>query len=93
MNKLSPFVRVMYWDKELKALWQPRVNRINKAFNIAEHVTVMVGMRDVYVYHIRSTNFEECFAFLRKNDMVFFPIKKTASYSGFSHKHIKPEQL
>lgn len=85
---IGPQTRIVYWNKELQALWEPRVKRVRKLYGDAEIATMVTGMRRVYVYHINSERFEESYAFLRKNGLVFFPTNKSAIYSGFSHRHL-----
>jgi len=85
---IGPQTRIVYWNKELQALWEPRVKRVRKLYSDAEISTMIIGMRRVYVYHINSERFEESYAFLRKNGLVFFPTNKSAIYSGFSHRHL-----
>ncbi len=92
MNSLKPLSRVAYWNEELKELWKPRISRIRRAYKDTELATVLTGMRDVYVYHVESTNFGGSYDMLRENDMVFFPIRTTAVYRGFSHRHLPPEK-
>ena len=85
---MNPQTMIVYFDKDIQALWEPRLKRISQLYSNAELTTVIVGMRRVFVYHINSQKFEESYEFLRKNNLVFFPIKKTGVYSGFSHRHM-----
>jgi len=85
---IRPQTKIVYWNKEAQALWEPRIKRVRELYNKTELVTMITGMRRVYVYHIKSERFEESYAFLRQNDLVFFPTNKSASYSGFSHRHL-----
>ncbi len=79
--------QILWWNEELKSLWEPRIERIKKTYARTELGTVLIGMRRVYVYHIHSQTFEESYNFLRENNLVFYPVRKTGVYSGFSHKH------
>jgi len=92
--EIEPVTRLMYWSKDLEKLWQPRIARIRKAYNKAELETVIRGDRRIYVYHIRSDDFEGSYDFLRDHKLDFYPTNKSAIYQGFSHKHrdIKPNE-
>ena len=88
---IKPITFKCYWNKDLEEVWEPRLNRIRKLSNDAELVSVIAGMRDVYVMHVYSDRFETAFDILRNNDMVYFPINKSGAYGGFSHKHLPVE--
>uniref|UniRef100_A0A6M3LYH2 Uncharacterized protein n=1 Tax=viral metagenome TaxID=1070528 RepID=A0A6M3LYH2_9ZZZZ len=85
---IAPQTRKVYWNKDLEALWEPRIKRVRKLYSDAELATVVTGMRRVYVYHVNSERFDQSYDFLRRNDLVFFPTNKSAVYSGFSHRHL-----
>lgn len=89
---INPQTRKVYWNKDLEALWEPRIKRVRKLYSDAELATVIAGMRRVYVYHVNSERFDASYEFLRKNDLVFFPTNKSGVYSGFSHKHMPVER-
>lgn len=90
--KLKPVTRILYWNRAIKRKWQSRLKRISAAYNNTELSTVIAGLRRVYVYHVRSEDFEKSFDFLRNNNMVFFPTNKSAAYHGFSHRHLPVEK-
>ena len=86
--EINPFTKTLWWSKEEKELWEPRISRIRKAYNTTEFLTVAKGLRRVYVYHVNSEKFEESYQFLRENNLMFYPTNKSGVYSGFSHKHM-----
>ena len=95
---IPPITRRVWWNLKVKKTWEKRFPRMRKVYGDAELATVLVGMRRVYVYHINSNKFDESYAMLRENGLVFFPTNKGGIYSGFSHKHRpvekgKPYQL
>lgn len=92
MTEIKPVTRIAWWSKELKNLWEPRLDRIRETYNAAELATVLADMRRVFVYHVNSNNFEGSYEFLRKNNLVYFPTNKSGVYNGFSHKHQPVEQ-
>lgn len=57
-------------------------------YSKAELATVIAGMRRVYVYHINSERFDVSYDFLRQNNLVFFPVRKSGAYEGFSNRHM-----
>lgn len=91
MSNILPTTRIAWWDEETKNLWEPRIERIQKAYNAAELTTVISDMRRVFVYHVNSTSFDESYEFLRKNNLVYYPTNKSALYNGFSHRHLPTE--
>jgi hypothetical protein len=84
---IEPTTQILYWNKEDKKTWTPRLTRIRKTYAQAEIDTVLNGMRRVYVYHINSERFEDSYKFLKDNGLVFFPTNKSGVYQGFSNKH------
>ncbi len=88
MQPIDPQTRIVFWTKDLKEIWKPRIDRMSKVVALTELETFLQGLRSVYVYHIHSDKFEESYAFLRKFDLVFYPITKSAVYYGFSHRHL-----
>ena len=74
--EIDPTTIIVYWNKEDKALWEPRIARVRKAYNQTEIDTVLNGMRRVYVYHVNSERFEDSYKFLKDNELVFFPTNK-----------------
>ncbi len=84
---IPPVTRKVWWSLEDKTKWEKRLPRVRAVYSAAELVTVVVGMRRVYVYHVNSSKFEESYELLRENGMVFYPINKGGIYQGFSHKH------
>jgi len=70
--EIEPTTLIVYWNKEDKALWKPRIDRVRKAYDKTESETVLQGMRRVYVYHVNSERFDDSYKFLRENELVFF---------------------
>lgn len=89
---MDPITRMVYWNKDLKNLWEPRISRIKKAYRNTELSTMIAGMRRVYVYHIRSDSFDNSYDFLRKNGLVFYPTNRSGIYQGFSNRHLPVKQ-
>ena len=85
--EIGPEQKILFWNRELELKWKPRIARARKAYYGAELSATLVGLRKVYVYHVYSEHPDVSFNFLRKNGLVFFPIRRTATYSGFSHSH------
>jgi len=91
MMDLDPITRIMYWSDGLRAEWEPRISRISSAYAKTELETFMRDSRDIYIYHVRSDNFDQSYEMLRENDLLYYPNHKSALYEGFSHKHITPQ--
>ena len=91
---LEPITRIVWWNKELKELWVPRLRKVSELYNNTEIATAIAGMRDVYVYHVASTYFQNSYKFLRDNDFIFYPTNVSGLYQGFSHKHttVQPDK-
>ncbi len=84
---IEPTTQILYWDKEKKETWAPRLKLIRKTYTQAEIDTVLNGMRRVYVYHVNSERFEDSYKFLKDNEWAFFPTNKSGVYQGFSNRH------
>jgi len=73
-------------------LWEPRLNRVSKLYNDTELVTVLNGMRDIYIHHVNSERIRDSLEFFLANNLKFYPTNESALYEGFSHKHIPPKK-
>jgi len=92
MKSIGTEARVVWWDAETRDLWKPRLDRIRNAYHKTEFLYTKLGYRKVYVYHVRSQDFEKSYDLLRENNMIFYPMRRTAVYQGFSHHHPKPKE-
>lgn len=91
MMDLDPITLIMYWSDDLRSKWERRLNRISRVYSDTELETFMQDERDIYIYHVRSDDYEGSYKMLRDNDLLYYPNHKSALYDGFSHKHITPQ--
>lgn len=89
-KEFKPETRIVYWNRRMRELWEPRIRRISQLYHTAEVATFIAGMRQIYIYHVNSHSFDSSYQFLRENDLLFYPTNKTAVYQGFSHTHPRP---
>lgn len=86
--ELEPFTQTCWWKGVNARQWNKRLREASKLAGVAEIASVLVGMRRVYVMHVHSNDFMESYNTLRMNNMSFFPVNESGSYSGFSHRHL-----
>jgi len=88
---ITPFTRKIWKSVEIRNEWEDKVRRAREVFNEAEWKTVANGNRDVCTVHMNKNDYDYLNKKLTEDEMYWYPLHKTAPYSGFSHKHIKPE--
>lgn len=95
MNKnaldITSFTRLVWKSNDIKNEWQNKINRASRTYNEAEWLTVKKGHRKVCTAHMDKNRYEDMVEKLSMDEMYFRPLHRTAKYSGFSHKHIKPK--
>lgn len=69
------------------------LSEFNKVFHQAEYEMVRRGARDADVYHLNANAYDEQIEKVFQDGLVFLPILRSKSYSGFSHKHFPSDEL
>lgn len=88
---LIPFTRCIWRNKECKAEWEPKLREASRIYNISEWKMVAEHKRKCGTIHVNKNNFEQMLDKLAEDGLFFKPIARTASYQGFSHRHIVPK--
>ncbi|MDP5273699.1 hypothetical protein [Chengkuizengella axinellae] len=86
-HEIPPFARMSWVSKEVKDQWEARMQKACKVYSRLELETVKHGIRDCTTRHISGNNLEYEMEQLAKDGLVFLPIRKVGTYSGFAHKH------
>ena len=89
--EIKHFTRIIWRTPEYKEKWQPRIQRIARAYSRAEYEMVRRGYRRAATYHVDANNFGSFIEKIQKDGLYFFPIAKSAYYQGFSHYHVPPK--
>lgn len=89
---ITPFTRIVWKNRKIKELWEPRLSRISRLQNLAEYETVKLGYRKGATIHLTFDNAFDLFSKVTEDNLYFLPIAKSGYYSGFSHCHrpVKP---
>lgn len=87
ITDIFPFTRIIYNSPEDKESWEPKILRSSALHNKTEFEMVRMGYRRVATMHITPRTYEKDIEIIIRNKLVWLPIQRTKSYSGFSHKH------
>lgn len=84
---IFPFTRSVWRSAEMESQWADKLTNINNLHNLAEYEMVKQKKRKAGTYHIAPFNYDAEFERLQQDGIIWLPIQRTRSYSGFSHKH------
>lgn len=80
-----PFTKIFWKKKDDKIL--ALIQRANRTVNLSEYETVKQKMRKAATYHMKPQGFEDEVEKVFNDNLIWLPIQRSKSYSGFSHKH------
>jgi len=91
--ELDPFTRVYVKYPHSERKIREMLSRANKLTNLVEYETVKRGLRKCDVYHVYPERFDEQIQRVVMDGLVWLPILRSRSYSGFSHRHFPVNKL
>jgi hypothetical protein len=93
MNDLKPFVKIAWKSNSIKNEWAETFRVAGQLSFKAEYEMVKQNLRKANVFHMTPQNFDTQIETITKDKLVFLPMLKSKSYSGFSHKHFPIDKL
>lgn len=84
---VEPFARTVWHGPKAKSDWQDIFKKAKIAHDKAEYEMVKRGHRRAATTHLAHYNFDRIMDRIQNDGLVWLPIIRTKSYSGFSHKH------
>ncbi len=87
-----PFARVLWVTEEAREYWLPKIEAAANAFHRLESLTVFSGVRRVYTTHFTPEQLVEGSKELARLGLVFLPLHRVGTYTGFAHYHPPVEQ-
>lgn len=82
-----PFARTLWVTEEAQRYWEPKIQAASQAFHRLESLTVFHGVRRVFTTHFTPETLIDGFDQLAKLGLVFYPLHRVGSYTGFAHYH------
>lgn len=82
-----PFARILWVTEEARNYWYPKIQAASNAFHQLETLTVFHGVRRVFTTHFSPENLVDGMNNLAKKGLVFLPLHRVGTYSGFAHYH------
>lgn len=92
-DDLFPFVRVAWKSKAIADKWGTLLPRMTQLAYWVEYESVRVGLREANVYHLSAGNFDKEIERVFLDGMVYLPIMRSQTYSGYSHRHRPTEVI
>jgi len=89
--EINGFTRIVWKNQKSKDEWNNKLIKVTDLYNKLEFETLKRDVRRACTIHVNMNNLGNIINKLNKEDMIFTPITKSASYQGFSHKHIVPK--
>jgi len=88
--EVRPFTRVI-WRKGAPEKYRVALERAPSICSKAEYETVRRGFRECDAFHLHSRTWSDEFLKLTRDGLVYLPILKAASVSGFAHRFYEPK--
>lgn len=88
---MKPFKRKVWWSNEAKDYWSDKFRKAERLFHRLELESVKQGHRKVCTRHYDPKSLPDKRGQLIDDGLVFLPIQRVGSYSGFAHSHPQPE--
>jgi hypothetical protein len=82
---MRDFVRII--PKKRFEEWSTKLGKMGHLFNLAEYEMVKRGYRKAATYHIDYQLLIEEMEKIRKDGLIFTPLRKSGYYQGFAHFH------
>jgi len=93
MVEIEPYTKILWKSKRDREIWSRRIQEASRLYYYCEYRTFEIGLRDVIVYHLHlDDKLEQSILTFNKHDIVFYPIRRSKMYSGFSHRHLSPSK-
>jgi len=84
---MPPFARMQWASKSIKDKYEPMFERARKVYAILEKESVKHGLRHVTTDSVNPDEYDFKQREYIKNGLIFLPLRKVGSYSGFSNYH------
>jgi len=91
--EVQPFNDIIYNTPEDKEIWETKIQSAAKLFHNLEYETVKQKKRKCATIHIRPRNYDKVIEQIMEDDLYWFPIQRSKSYTGFSHKHFPVNEI
>jgi hypothetical protein len=90
LNSMRGFVRII--PKQGFEEWPSKLGKMGHLYHLTEYEMVKRGYRPAATYHIDYQNLIEEMEKIRKDGLIFTPLRKSGYYEGFAHFHppVKP---
>lgn len=82
-----PYARTLWVTEEARNYWKPKIDAASAAFHKLETLTVFHGVRRVFTTHFSPENLVDGMKELAKKGLVFLPLHRVGTYTGFAHYH------
>ncbi len=93
MQEIKPLVKTAWNTDAIKKQWRDPLQSIAKITNDSEYEMVKHGLRKANIFHMHTQNFDKEIENIAKDGLIFLPITRSKSYTGFSHKHYPVKEL
>lgn len=93
VEEVYPFTVLSWNSRKIKNKWQSVFDEVRRAGQFAEYQGVKRGLRKCDVYHLHWNNYDESIKKVFDDGLVWQPILRSKSYSGFGHVHYTSKEL
>lgn len=84
---IAPCARMQYPNAASRAEWGPRIQAASRVYYELEEATIIAGMRKCTTRHVSPERMDEELRRLADRGLMFLPLQRVGSYSGFAHYH------
>lgn len=91
--EVFPFSDIVYNAPEYEEIWKPKIEKAGGLFHKLEYKTVKEKKRKCATIHLRPQNFDEQIERIQEDGLVWLPLRRTETYSGFSHRHYNKDRI
>ena len=84
---VHPFTQFVWRSAEAKLKWAGRLKMARSLHDRAEYEMVKQGHRKCATLHIGPRDYDARIEQIARDGLVWLPIQRTKTYSGFSHRH------
>jgi hypothetical protein len=90
---IHPFSRTIWNSPEAQEQWGPILKRAYRLHDTLEYEMVKQGLRKCATLHISPRNYDKTVEKIFLDNLVWLPIQRSRSYTGFSHTHFPVKEL
>lgn len=84
---VPPMARTIWVSPEARQAWGPTIQAASLWYYAIERLTVKEGLRKCTTVHVNPNNLSASLLSFAEEGLVFLPLRRVGSYSGFAHYH------